>query len=343
MKTYLFLGLFFLTVAVSTCKKSPDTNKKVASDVYVSGYIINSATGLDIATYWKNGIAIQLAGSSNFSHAQSIVLSGNVIYVVGYTTAGNGKFVATLWKNSILSRLSDTSTNSVANAITVVGNDVYIVGDMMDKNDRWTPHYWKNGIDIPLPLLNGTQYESARAICISGQDVYVCGYTSKDNSNVYATYWKNGIETTLTQISQASAEAISVINNDIYLAGYVNHAGYNTAIYWKNGVPVDLSDSSVVASASSMTIKGSYIYVAGITQNLNTNLTSLTYWKNTVGSTPLKVSKPGIFADRVTGVDVDGDDIYVAGSVNQMASYWKNGNYVSLGIGAAYGIAVVSH
>lgn len=55
-----------------------------------------------------------------------------------------------------------------------------------------------------------------------------------------AKYWKNGTVTSLTDGTRyAEANAIQIIGNDVYVAGYEEDSNYNSdAKYWKNGTGI---------------------------------------------------------------------------------------------------------
>ena len=67
---------------------------------------------------------------------------------------------------------------------------------------------------------------------------------------------------------------------DVYVAGVENNGVFDVAKYWKNGIPVDLSDGSSQASANSIVVSGSDVYVAGWVRNSSTQKAVAVYWKN---------------------------------------------------------------
>jgi S-adenosylhomocysteine hydrolase len=83
--------------------------------VYVAGRDGN------VATLWKNGVAQNLA---NGAVANSVFVSGNDVYVVGYEDGGNGS-VAKLWKNGVAQNL--TAINIYAMDNYAVANSVFVV------------------------------------------------------------------------------------------------------------------------------------------------------------------------------------------------------------------------
>ncbi len=150
------------------------------------------------------------------------------------------------------------------------------------------------------------------------KDIYACGiaYTSTSGNSI-ATYWKNGIATLLTDETQRSyAKAITVVGDDIYVAGGIKNDTKWVVTYWKNGIPTPLTEGT----AEAITVIGNDIYVAG--RNSNGSRSIATYWKNGV-ATPLTDGTESAYARAITVVD---DDVYVAGELERdVAAYWKNG------------------
>ncbi len=56
-----------------------------SGDVYMVGIEANSDNSGDIATCWKNGVASSLAGDTLNTFAESVFISGNDVYVAGYS------------------------------------------------------------------------------------------------------------------------------------------------------------------------------------------------------------------------------------------------------------------
>ncbi|MNV82139.1 hypothetical protein D3C71_1758540 [compost metagenome] len=72
-----------------------------------------------------------------------------------------------------------------------------------------------------------------------------------------------------------SAKAISVSDNDVYVAGFErNPEGVNIAVSWKNGQPTRLTDGKEGAGVSAMSVSAQDVYVAGYLEG------KATYWKN---------------------------------------------------------------
>ena len=72
-----------------------------------------------------------------------------------------------------------------------------------------------------------------------------------------AKYWKNGAPVTLSDGAfDAGANAIDVLGEDVYVAGYeYNAAGVSIAKLWKNGVSIPITDGGYVATATTLVVR----------------------------------------------------------------------------------------
>ena len=236
------------------------------NDVYVAGSSLG-ALQLDHAAYWKNGVIhyLNFGTSTTFlSTAYGVAINGSDVYVVGdyidRSTPSNVS-LAMLWKNGVPQVLSSGS----ARAIALIGNDVYITGYSLSGSNTTVATVWKNG--VPTKLTGGQIVSSGNDIAVSGSDVYICGYTIANSSSASAAvYWKNGVLNPIR--SNAHALAITINNNNVYIAGLVYYPdGTNQAVSWKNnaatatvygplntleaqGIAVSGSDTYVLAQQS---------------------------------------------------------------------------------------------
>jgi len=234
LKSIVAVAFVVLLSILSSCSNVDDTS--TVKDFYFVGGEGN------VPKYWKNGVATSLTDGKNYADAAAITVVGNDVYVAGYEYSSPS--VAKYWKNGVATALTDRTKWAQTSAITVAGNDVYVAGYETNDTNIAVATYWKNG--VATELTDGKHHAVARAITVVGNDVYVAGYeyNGSEISRLFygsyitdgrsiAKFWKNGVATTLTNgQNNASACAITVVGNDVYVAGYDG----NVAKCWKNGV-----------------------------------------------------------------------------------------------------------
>jgi hypothetical protein len=104
------------------------------------------------------------------SGAYAVFVSGNDVYVAGYTNTSHGSRnytsedhgVATLWKNGKAQRLSNN--DSRARSIYVSGADVYVAGYEKNARGKNVAVLWKNG--VAQRLSDGYYDAEARSIFV---------------------------------------------------------------------------------------------------------------------------------------------------------------------------------
>ncbi len=149
-------------------------------------------------------------------------------------------------------------------------------------------------------------------------DIYVAG-----NEYSAPKYWKNGqgVDLPISPYRNGHAHAITVVGNDVYVAGWEGDfldIRYNRAKYWKNGQEVFLT-GAIGAGANDIVVSGNDVYVAG--WELQSGISVAKYWRNGVAVALTDGTK---IADA-TGITVVGGDVYVSGYDGDVARYWRNG------------------
>lgn len=176
--------------------------------------------------------------------------------------------------------------------------------------------YYKNGTEFFLEKLQGV-YDGANGLAVSDSDVYVVG-----TSNSKAAFWKNGIKTELPTYDPNSLSfgtCIFISGKDIYIGG---SDGYSH-VYWKNGIEHKLPQNGN-GYVNAIAVKGNDVYTGGDELSLTFDLV---YWKNDIETTLGKNTKIDY---GVTGIALDGSDVYVCGTDSGNALYWKNDMKVNL-------------
>lgn len=340
MKLNICLSLaLFLTIAVTSCKKSSPaqpsdtTNTPINGvNVYAVGFMVSPAdTNHLIAAIWKNGALSTL--STKPSEAHGIAKSGTDIYVAGFYR--NTTNQACYWKNGNLVPLESTSDviYSEGRGIAVQGNDVYVIGNVYTSTSGFAA-YWKNGVFHKLPIPDTDTRSYASGITMVGADVFIVGYSSAIYG--YACYWKNGILQSLSPtFSSISPAGIAVNNNNIYIIGSTgvgvngpNYLSERKAYYLKNDNRTELIGTTQAASAKAITFIDNDQYIAGSTIR-EFNVSRVGYWKNGVFNGPVAE------ISDATCIATQGTDVYVGGIYSTLstiqgfnyfrAAYWKNG------------------
>lgn len=255
------------------------------SDVYIGATETLVAGKTSMPKYFKNGVAVNLGDGTKFESVTGIAVAGNDVHVIGYEYSTTTlKYIAKYWKNGVATKLTSDNISSEANAIAISGNDVYIVGHV---NNLAT--YWKNGNATTLP--NTPTYGGVgRGISINGSDIYIAGYARNERIGNYGTaYWKNEslstIESTTPTSSTSQAKAIAINGNDIHIIDnlYNSATGLNIPRYWKNGVVTNLSDGSLSATVTGLSVVNNDVYISGSQVKAN-GIYIGTIWKNGVAS-----------------------------------------------------------
>jgi hypothetical protein len=114
--------------------------------------------------------------------------------------------------------------------------------------------------------------------------VYVGGFQSTSIAVPIALYWKNATPVFLSTDSIQGSIANSIfvtpgIGGIVYVAGWSNINGYSRATLWKNGIPIELTGGDTSSAATSITVAGKDIYVAGYFWQAPNNYKAA-YWKD---------------------------------------------------------------
>lgn len=300
----------------------PETPKETV-DVYFLGqeFIANKF----IAKYWKNSIATTLNLDSNSSvSVTGMVVSGSDVYVSGSETSSGFTFPC-LWKNGVKNVLPAPSPQPTTTGIAISGADVYTAGDYI-VNGKHQAVYWKNQTFIELT--NGLKSSSSSGIAVSGNNVYVIGTTQAvNNISFISKIWINGQPKIISNLD-SRVSSIFIKDNDVYITGKEkNSSGIFEAKYWIYNTLVDTftkidlltSASSTNVEAYSLFLNGTDVYVAGAERDANT--WSAFYWKN-----GQKIVLSDLTANAfLTGINIDGNDIYAFGNDSNKIKVWKNG------------------
>jgi uncharacterized membrane protein len=285
------------------------------------------------------------------------------VYIVGSSPSG-GEWPdlpkACYWKDGVRTFLPHEETpglsTSVATGIAVSGDSIYIIGEFrLQKGYYDRAFYWKNGVQTFLPVPEETTSSQARAIAVSGGSVYIAG-TYRDDNDWTNCYWKDGVRTDLPFINteyngeiyeiSGTITSIAASGGSVYIAGWYyedvlingNYIGSEVPCYWKDGVRTDLPKGAFIARATSITVSGGSVYIAGYDGG------RALYWKD--GERTYLTGS--LTYDYAESIAVSGGSVYVGGFSNddssRIACYWKDGIKTDLPLGSnANSIAILGN
>jgi len=310
MRFKISLLLVITALSIASCKKpvsQPDTKEEV--DVYVVGNISNAALNKSQPMSWKNGVKTPFAETEG--DAKDITTLNKDIYI-----SGTGNLTAPLprgyWKNGSFTAAA-INTTSGRTAFTD-GTDVYIGGG----SDK----YLKNGVSNSF-----TKF--CRYYTVKDGHFYTL---VQDAGNSKYNYYKDDVKVLTLEPNSGTGfipEGIQVYNNDVYVVGnFIKQADLSQeAVYWKNGV---LYSSSNDPSLKEMYVRNFIVnetglHMVGLT---GTGSMSAVYWHNNV-----QTKLPNLTAAPTSNplnIFVYKNDVYICGSTNGQACYWKNGKLIIL-------------
>lgn len=246
----------------------------------------------------------------------------NDIYLAGNGSNNNAIYVV----NGITYSLPSEKDLSSATCIDIQGENIYIGGyeyNSKGQGEPAKPVLWINGENTRL-----SDDGNVTGIAVLGSDVYAVGQNTSTESYSVATLWKNGTPIRLNPITthvHSFANAISILNNDIYVVGHCLVESNNwkmTAVFWKNGIMLPLSTKE--SYAADITTLGDDFYICG--REIVNGVSVAKYWKNGVECN-LSDGTQNCGAERIA---VEGNDVYIAGYEEHKKDfyipvYWKNG------------------
>lgn len=211
----------------------------VAGETYVNRKDPNAVTMATTGVYWKNGHAQRLKDVDNNIYLTGIAARENKVCISGYEFKNIDTWgVAKYWENGQEITLGDPAYISYAEGITIADNgDVHVVGyGYYGSGDSriLKGHWWVNG-----QLKQSFDKYMLMDVTVSGNDTYIVGYDSSSGNSVC---YKNGVNLELKNAERTYACSISVLNDDIYVAGSESFRSFHKAVYWINGNRFYLTD-----------------------------------------------------------------------------------------------------
>ena len=264
-------------------------------------------------TYYVRAYATNSVGINYGNQISFTTDTTEHVYISGIS---DGRSV--YWKDGVLNALTASGTFNFAlgNSIAVSNNNVYVAGYELFDTNTYKATIWKNGIGTAL-----TNVQSfAKAIAVVNDDVYIVG-----TENYVAKIWKNGVSTVLSATGKPTS--IMVYNNNVYVGGSEGNAGNSAGTIWTNGTPTRLYgfcfpgactfDNTII---NDIFVVDNDVYAVG-TSISDSGIEDNIIWKNGI-ATQIAIKPSSIF--------IKNNEMYIAGTVGNTASIWKNGTITSL-------------
>lgn len=300
--------------------------------------------------FWAHGKYNVLPGGRlNYFGVKGITISGDDVYVAGYTGTINSWWIPTYWKNENPVQLMPDidGERSYVKSVTVIDTVVYAAGHRSfmpgcpDNCGSWQTraYCWKStpsGV-TEIPLFDSlTTHSDANGITTNlNGDALIAGNMSFPGNSGVATVWKNQFSEVVKFPGSAitsAATAIGRIGNDIYVAGvqgcpYTNCT--DDAVLWKNNNSnvIPLSKPGAGGFPTGMFIKDQDIYISGYEFNYK-GLRVAKIWKvsgNTVSTFDVTNGQTDAAAFSLYVID---DNIFICGfeddlQRNRVPKYWR--------------------
>lgn len=232
-----------------------------------------------------------------------------------------------------------------ADGHTISDAAIYIDGD---KIDGYQYTFEEVGTSTVIAKKSGFKDSAPLEITINDKinnvDIYILGEAGSGLGHYQPLYWKNGEPNVFNHESVGDGifNRMAVIDGAVHVAGErIYSSSRSTAFYWLNDNPDELTESNGFASGKDISVANGDIYIGGI-KNESDYVTSIVYWKNgqlvTVASGTVGWTGGGYIVVR-------GDDVYVAGLLAGVPTYWKNGTAVAMegGAGQVTSLAVADN
>jgi hypothetical protein len=250
---------------------------------------------------------------ANASRVNSVLVSGNDIYAVGFEVISNEN-KATLWKNGIKTTLEDGF--SEAYSIAVYKDKIYIVGQLYRNATLWI-NATGNLVDNQLSSIDPS---IAKSVFLTNDGSTVTGISIVGLLGTNAWTFINNNETLFTNTSVA--ESVFVRGTDVFVVINNEFLNIKTASLQKNGV----LQNTIASNTVMYSVHGNdqNIYAVGAI-NPNTVNARATIWENYI---PKQLSQ---IYSQASSVFVLDKNVYVAGwqynidTAKYNASLWTNG------------------
>ena len=336
-----FKCLFTIAVVIvvaASCSKNDDATiddntNGINDKVFVVGTEILSNSNGSQPILWTDGVKTTLpflAGSK--TQALKVKVVNNDVYIVGIeniTDFQNNLIMRNivLWKNGVQSKITNGSRFVDVHELVIDNANVYVLGEENVSNTGDNKFkIWKNGTATEIVNAQNAQGQdnSVSNLTVANNDVYVIA-TEKPigSSTTQAKLYKNGVGTKVnTTASKASAQSLSVVGTEVSVFfTELNAPNFKfEAKLWKNNVVSVVSDPTISSESRSLIIRNAITHIV-YREGQSSDNSKIIYLKNGARTVVVSNTLPNIFLD----MKVDGDNVSILFSENDILKYWLNG------------------
>jgi hypothetical protein len=183
------------------------------SNILISGSASNiNSMGVQ-PVYWRNSIlnTLPVGPNSNNGTAKDIAVSGNDIYVSGFTRLNSSVTQVVYWKNAVLNAIQTVATGgeSFCESIFLDGQDVYNCGTHSFSNGSISACYWKNNVRNDLSVNSSNSDATIFDIAVKNSVVYSVGFDTNPTSTT-PLYYQNNVAIPLSGFT--GSQSVGLIN-----------------------------------------------------------------------------------------------------------------------------------
>lgn len=323
--------------ASSTTTTAPNSRANTifvsSTHVYIAGWVY------PYPVYWVDGVKHQIGTTSGY-WAYAVTTSGSDVYAMG---ADFNSTTYVYWKNDVMSTLSLPAGVSFkyTYGIAAASGHVWVAGVGVNGSGHQVAILWRDGTAIQLPVGSGdTDAGMQGDIIVASNVAYVYGQTWSSSSAHTAIWADDGTHTGSFFATSAGWVTDGAVSGGVaYVSGWgpgtttSSIAGYSSLTY--NGSSISQPSSTDVTDlagskgslADAIAVSGTSVYLAGETNDWNSNGPSLALsWGPTGIPTELPLPS-NVSTGSATHIAVAGNgDVYVAGYPVTRADYFSSSN-----------------
>lgn len=331
------LATLAIVVGFVSCSKDKENNPgpEMKSVIHIVGH--DSDYNTLESLYWKDGTQSLLGTEDGGGYADGIIADGSDIYVTG--DRFDEQTTVVYWKNGIQADLTELRKKYIIAKITIESGSTYMAG--IDKTEKRVPLFWKNNeTPIPLELPENSSIQNIMDIEVIGDNCYVLGAIFNKDKLLKMILWKNGKALQIIDGTDHTGKSrLYKHDNNIFILGEENLDNNLTptpTVWNKDGQATRFQHEKEDIVIRRMITDGRDLHTVGF--KFDNEYIKAAYWKN--GKEVWSSTDEG-HSDAMD-IAIGGEDIYIAGHINEIPTLWKNGEPTALSTisGMAYRLLI---